>query len=72
MSSIRRGSSTRWGKLWGPEVARLLLMHDPNSRTFETNYDQGNASRDVAAPQLGERVAEAGDMRRMDRLTLER
>jgi hypothetical protein len=52
MSSVRRGTATKLAMAFDRDDARLLLAHNPGSKTLETNYDLSTESRDLVSAIL--------------------
>lgn len=52
MSSVRRGTATKLAMAFGRDDARLLLAHNPGSKTLETNYNLSTESRDLVSAML--------------------
>ncbi|OCF34663.1 hypothetical protein I316_03705 [Kwoniella heveanensis BCC8398] len=63
LSSIRRGTATRFIKAFGYDRARLLLGHSPNSTVLERFYDTSRDTMDAGAAITGEeRSDDQGDI----------
>jgi hypothetical protein len=56
--SIRRRSATDMARVFGPDKARLLLGHDPDSRVLEKYYMDYSTEAAVSAALLNEPVEE--------------
>ncbi|KAK5729971.1 hypothetical protein LTR17_011488 [Elasticomyces elasticus] len=52
--AFRGEVATKIDRMHGREVARRVLHHNPNSKTFEQSYDRGNYDLDVGRIAYGE------------------
>jgi hypothetical protein len=57
MTSVRRGTATKLAMAFGRDDVRLLLAHNPVSKTLQTNYDLPTESRDLVSAMLAGEAA---------------
>lgn len=58
----RRTAGTNIARALGPDAARDALGHAPESRTFETSYNEGTVALDLFAVSMGREITAPEDL----------